>query len=202
MYIDHVNYCVKCGFYPALLELFTLLVDYCINTFFNIFFPNPTYCLAHKFPLLKIILFYQLLLLLLYSFSSYALRYVSRSMVQTRAWNFFLFFSWCLTLPSTIRNLWLPMFQSFIFFLHTTISELIHTSIQQIWHTIYRVFFISLTNVHTIRMCALVNIHSHIYTRSLHNHFIRLATVYYYIIAFNLLFFLRRFYVILLTLTS
>lgn len=201
MYIDHVNYCVKCGFYPSLLELFTLLVDYCINTFFNIFFPNPTYCLAHKFPLLKIILFY--LLLLLYSFSSYALRYILRSMVQTRAWKFFLFFSWCLTLPSMIRNLWLPMFQSFIFLsTHHHISINPHIDTTNMAHNISCFFLISLTNVHTIRMCALVNIHSHIYTRSLHNHFIRLDTVYYYIIAFNLLFFLRHFYVILLKLTS
>jgi hypothetical protein len=42
MYTDRVNYCVKCGLYPAMLELFTLLVVDCINIFFNIFFPTPT----------------------------------------------------------------------------------------------------------------------------------------------------------------
>lgn len=40
MYTDRVNNCVKCGLYPAMLELFTLLVVDCINIFFNIFFPT------------------------------------------------------------------------------------------------------------------------------------------------------------------
>jgi hypothetical protein len=42
----------------------------------------------------------------------------------------------------------------------------------------------------TIQIYSLDNIHSHIHTRPCIDHFVLFAPVYYYIVAFNLLFFL------------
>ena len=190
MYTDRVNYCVKCGLYPAMLELRTLIVVDCINIFFNIFFPTQhlsstwnSFFHNNTSPPISASLFV--------FFICASLFRTFQSMLKTCARIFVLLLSRRFIVPTMLHDLWIPPKQSLppphnIKTMLIPHIDTINMALNISWS------FYFAYELPTFRICSLITCP---YTSLSLTTLRSFPLLINYIVAFNSLFFSCRFYV-------